>query len=90
MFFVYILHGLKDYNLYIGFSGDLNNRLKYHNEGKVKSTKGRRPFRLIFYEAYINKYDAKRREQYFKTTKGKKALKLMLRMYFDLLAGPIV
>ena len=39
----------------------------------------RRPLELIFYEVYFNKKDALRREKYFKTTAGKKALKIMLR-----------
>ena len=41
-------------------------------------------FRLIlfFYEAYRNEKDAKRREEYFKTTKGKTTLKLMLKEHF--------
>jgi len=38
----------------------------------------RLPFHLVFYEAFLSKEDAKRREGYFKTNKGKKALKLML------------
>jgi hypothetical protein len=33
---------------------------------------------LVFYEAYLNGYDAKRRENYLKTDKGKKALQIML------------
>jgi len=38
---------------------------------------------LIFYEAYLEKSDAQRREIYLKTTKGKRALKLMLTDYFS-------
>jgi len=34
------------------------------------------------FEAYNNMKDAKRREEYFKTTKGKTMLKLMLKEYF--------
>jgi predicted GIY-YIG superfamily endonuclease len=37
---------------------------------------------LIFYEAFLHQQDATRREQYFKTTAGKRALKLMMREYF--------
>ncbi len=37
---------------------------------------------LIFYEAYLVKTDVQRREKYFKTTKGKRTLKLMLTDYF--------
>ena len=73
-----MLYSLKDGNLYIGYSSDVFQRLKQHNAGENISTKTRRPLKLIFYEAYLYKEDAIRREQYFKTSKGKRALKLML------------
>jgi len=47
--------------------------------GKNISTKSRLPLKLLYYEAHASKTDAMRREQYFKTTKGKAALKQMLR-----------
>lgn len=79
MYFVYILISLKDNNFYIGFTTNVENRLKDHNAGRNTSTKYRRPFELIYYEAYYSKTDAQRRERYFKTTKGKATLKQMLR-----------
>lgn len=75
---VYILFSEKDCLLYIGFSTDLSNRIEKHNSGGVPSTAPRRPLRLIFCEYYLYKEDALKREAYFKTTMGKKALKLML------------
>ena len=79
MHFVYILFSLKDYNFYIGFTKDIENRIKEHNSGRGTSTKYRRPFELIYYEAHYSKADAQKRERYFKTTKGKATLKQMLR-----------
>jgi len=79
MHIVYILLSLKDNNLYTGYTTNISNRKKKHDNGEVRSTKNRRPLELIFYEIYYNKYDALRREKYFKTTAGKKALKIMLR-----------
>ena len=78
-FCVYVLFSLKDEKLYIGYSTNLPNRLQDYNKGSVLSTKGRRPLELIYSEFHSNKYDALRREKYFKTTSGKKGLKLMLR-----------
>jgi len=83
MFYVYILISLKDNKLYIGFTTNLKKRYKEHQEGKVFATKGRRPLKLIFYEAFVSKEDAIRRENYFKTNPGKRTLKLMLRSYFN-------
>ena len=79
MFYVYILQSLKDKKLYIGYSSDLKRRLKEHKTGGSKSTKSRLPFRLIYYEAHFSPKDARRREKYFKTDKGKSTLKQMLR-----------
>jgi putative endonuclease len=70
---------LKDNKLYIGFTTNLNRRLTEHIKGESKATTFRRPFELIFCEYYLSKKDALRREKYFKTTMGKKMLKLTLK-----------
>ena len=79
--FVYILQSEKDKKFYIGYTANLKKRIQEHRDGDVDSTKYRRPLKLIFYEAYLNQKDALRREDYFKTTAGKRALKIMLRNY---------
>ncbi|MFA6215939.1 MAG: GIY-YIG nuclease family protein [Patescibacteria group bacterium] len=66
MFYVYILKSQKDNKLYIGFTNDLKNRLIRHNGRKVRSTKGRLPLKLIYYEAYQSMEDAKNREKQIK------------------------
>ena len=81
MHYVYVLQSEKDHQFYIGYSDNLKKRVREHNSGYVTSTKPRRTFELIFYEAYLNKHDAIRREKYFKTSKGKTTLKSMLREY---------
>jgi len=78
MYYVYILISQKDRKLYIGYTTDLRKRVQEHGGGRVTSTKPRRPFELIFYEAYRSRKDAKRREKYFKTDKGKSSLHMML------------
>lgn len=70
MFYVYILKSKKDHNLYIGYTDNLQQRIKDHNKGLVKSTKPRYPFKLIYYEAYRSKADAKHREQMLKRYAG--------------------
>jgi putative endonuclease len=66
MFFVYILKSKTDKKLYVGCTNDLRKRLKEHNLGLVESTKSRKPFYLIYYEAYISKEDAFTREHNLK------------------------
>ncbi len=80
---VYVLFSEKDHLLYIGFTSDLAKRIERHNSGGSKSTAPRRPFILIFCEYYLFKEDALKREDYFKTTMGKRSLKLMLRTTFE-------
>jgi len=75
MYYIYLLRSKKDKKLYIGITTQLNKRIQQHNKGEVLSTKGRRPFEIIYYEAYKSKVDAKRRE---------KNLKLFSRSYYGL------
>ncbi len=75
MFYTYVLRSVRDGKLYIGFTEDLKNRLIFHNQGKVESTKNRRPLQLVYYEACNNKDKALKREKYFKTGFGRNFLK---------------
>jgi putative endonuclease len=75
MFYVYILKSLKDNDLYVGFSTNLKRRIEEHMAGKNFSTKWRRPFKLIYYEAYLSENDAKNREKFFKTGWGRNYIK---------------
>ena len=84
-FCVYVLFSMKDKLFYIGYTTKLEQRIINHSKGFTKSTKGRRPLILVFCEYYLSKEDAKRREKYFKTTAGKKALNLMLRSTKDII-----
>ena len=82
MYYVYVLQ-CGDGKLYTGFSSNLRGRVKEHESGQVFSTKSRLPVKLIFYEAFSVAADAKRRERYLKTTAGKRALRLMMRSFFE-------
>lgn len=64
MFHVYVLRSQRDRGLYIGYSGDLKLRLRQHEDGNAKATAGRRPLKLVYYEAYLAKEDAKGRERF--------------------------
>ena len=77
-FCVYILLSQKDFLLYIGYTSNLKRRLDEHNNGRNQSTAFMRPLICIFAEYFLFESDAERRESYFKTTMGKKAIRLML------------
>jgi len=87
MFYTYVIQSLKDGNLYTGFTSDLQERFQKHNRGLMLSTKHRRPFRLIYYEACLMKEDARTREKYLKSGIGKRYLKQRLKTYFDKFKG---
>lgn len=75
MDYTYILKSLKDNKYYYGHSADLDLRLKEHNHGKVKATKGRRPFVVHYYETFATKSEAIKRELFFKSIDGYVLLK---------------
>jgi putative endonuclease len=75
MYYTYILKSLKDGKYYYGSTSNLNSRLKEHNYGHVKSTKGHRPYKIHYFEKFHTKDEALKRELYFKSINGYNWLK---------------
>ena len=75
---VYVLITEKGHLLYIGYTSDLERRFQQHQNGESKSKAPRRPLKLIFTKQFLFKEDAMKRERYFKTSMGRKAIRLML------------
>ena len=67
--------------MYIGYTTDLRKRFKQHNSGESLATKPFRPYKLIFYEAFLNRIDAKHREEYLKSGWGIRTIRKMLNKY---------
>ena len=82
MYYTYVLQSGKDGDFYVGFTKNLKQRFELHEKGLVDSTKEKRPLKLIYYEACINKGDASNREKYLKTHYGRMFLKKRLKSYF--------
>lgn len=80
MFYFYVLK-LKNGKFYYGFTSNLKRRIQEHKSGKSVFTSKNGQFDLIFYEAYINKDDAKEAERYFKTGHGREVLRGKLKNY---------
>ncbi len=74
-YYVYVLISKKDLGFYIGISKNPEKRLKRHNAGDTKSTKGRRPFELIYKEKYSTRKEAREREKYLKSGIGRDFIK---------------
>jgi putative endonuclease len=81
MYYVYILQSMVDKDFYIGYTPNLKARVEKHNNGLVSATRKRKPLKLIYYEACLNKSDAVKREKYLKTSWGKRYIKNRLRNY---------
>ena len=65
-YYIYILE-CADNTLYTGYTNDLENRLKAHNEGKgAKYTKSRLPVKLVYSETFDDKKEAMSREWFIK------------------------
>jgi putative endonuclease len=72
MLFVYFLKSLKNqYQTYIGYTTNIDIRLKAHNAGKSIHTAKYKPGELIFYIAFKDIIEAKDFEKYLKTPSGK-------------------
>jgi putative endonuclease len=69
MYYVYVLK-LKDKTYYHGYSTDLKQRFKEHQDGNVESTKNLRPVKLIYYSAFEAKSKALSFEKYLKSSSG--------------------
>ena len=82
MYFVYVLQSELDKSWYIGFSTAIDQRVDEHNSGKNHSTKFRRPWKLIYYEAYLHKLDALGRERFLKSGSGHRFLRKQMVHYF--------
>lgn len=81
MYYTYVLKSDVDNGFYVGYTKDLKLRFDQHNKGYVESTKKRRPFKLIYYEACLNQQDALHREKYLKTYHGKQFLHKRIKSY---------
>ncbi len=82
MYYVYVLYSQKDRGLYIGYTKNLKRRFHEHNQGLSISTKGRKPFILIYHESFINTVDARAREKYLKSGYGREQLAIILKRTF--------
>ena len=75
MFFAYVIKSDITGTHYYGSCEDLDVRLKRHNSGKVKYTKSKRPWILIYFEQFPTRSEAYKRELFFKSRPGYKYLK---------------
>ncbi|MCC1483210.1 GIY-YIG nuclease family protein [Winogradskyella immobilis] len=78
MYYVYVIKSKVDDRLYKGMTKRLGERIKEHNSGKTKSTKGYMPWELVYKEILNTRKEARQREKFLKSGKGRDFLKQIL------------
>ncbi|NLO70320.1 MAG: GIY-YIG nuclease family protein [Porphyromonadaceae bacterium] len=78
MFYAYILFSEKLGIYYVGSTGNLNDRLKRHNEGRSKFTKPGVPWKLVYQKEFSTKSDACKFEKHIKAQKSRKFIEELI------------
>ena len=81
MFIVYILKSEKNQANYISCTGCLENRIKEHNLGYVKSTKGNRPWKVVYKEEWESLSLARKREKKIKSWKKREKIEELIESF---------
>ncbi len=75
MYYAYVLKSRNSDYLYKGSCEFLEERLAEHNSGKTKPNKAYLPFDIAYYESFVSREEAIKREKYFKSAAGRRYLK---------------
>ena len=78
MFYTYVIKSVNHDFFYKGHCEDPQERLKKHNSGMTESIRPYIPFQLVYTEQFNTREEAIAREKYFKTSAGRRFLKLKL------------
>ncbi|MFN5225193.1 MAG: GIY-YIG nuclease family protein [Bacteroidota bacterium] len=75
---VYAILSMPSNEIYVGMALSTEKRLKEHNNGKNRFTKGLRPWKIIHIEYFADWKTARVREKYLKSGVGKEFLKRLV------------
>lgn len=73
-YYAYVLESEIDGRFYKGHTSRLKERIIEHNSGKTKSTKGYRPWKLVYHEIFDTEIEAIAREKFLKSGAGREFL----------------
>jgi len=72
MYTTYVLYSPNFDRIYIGLTNNIERRIKEHNAGRNRSTKAYRPWKIIQTDKFETRIDARKREKYLKSYRGRK------------------
>jgi putative endonuclease len=75
MYYVYILKSGYDGSLYKGYTKDLAQRIHDHNRGKSRYSSRKCPWELVYYEEFVTREQALKRERYLKSAAGRRFIR---------------
>ena len=70
-YYVYIIYSKSIDKYYIGYTADIETRIKKHNTGATRSTKPGKPWELLYFETFDIKREAIQRELAIKRMKSR-------------------
>lgn len=73
MYYVYFAKSKRNSKVYVGSTDkEPLERVNEHNQGSNAWTRSNGPFKLLYYESFVCKEDAEKREKFYKTGIGRK------------------
>ena len=78
LWYVYVLYSPSSRRFYTGMTQDFERRIQEHNNGKTKSTKGFRPWKLVYSEVAEDRVSARNRESFLKSGIGREWIRKRL------------
>jgi len=80
VFYIYILLSVQHNRYYVGSTKDISRRVAQHNNGRNKSTRSYRPWKLVYSESFQTLAEARQREREIKSWKSRQYMEKTLRM----------
>ena len=74
-YWLYVLRSRNFLKSYVGFTDNLERRIKEHNSGRHVYTKRYLPWEVVHTETFLHREEARQREKYLKSAAGRRFLK---------------
>ena len=76
---VYILYSRRTDGYYIGYTSNVPRRLRQHNSGESRYTRGKGPWKVVYTESFQDKSTALKRERFLKAQRNREFYKSLIR-----------